>query len=149
MNLYLSLFSLCLAVASAAPSLDPLLDDHWHLWKNWHSKKYHEKEEGWRRMVWEKNLRKIELHNLEHSLGKHSYQLGMNHFGDMTNEEFRQLMNGYKYKKSVERKFHGSLFLEPNFLEAPQQVDWREKGYVTPVKDQVSFQTFLEILLNG
>ncbi|CAG5925572.1 unnamed protein product [Menidia menidia] len=85
-------------------------------------------------MVWEKNLKKIEMHNLEHSMGKHTYRLGMNHFGDMTNEEFRQIMNGYKRK--AEKKVRGSLFLEPNFLEAPRAIDWREKGYVTPVKDQ-------------
>uniref|UniRef100_A0A8D0E1M9 Cathepsin L n=1 Tax=Salvator merianae TaxID=96440 RepID=A0A8D0E1M9_SALMN len=135
MKFYLWVLALSLETCFAAPGLDPALDDHWDRWKTWHSKKYHEKEEGWRRMVWEKNLKMIELHNLDHSLGKHSYRLGMNHFGDMTNEEFRQVMNGYRHSKS-EKKYSGSFFLEPNFLEAPRSVDWREKGYVTPVKDQ-------------
>uniref|UniRef100_A0A8C9TFB2 Si:dkey-26g8.5 n=1 Tax=Scleropages formosus TaxID=113540 RepID=A0A8C9TFB2_SCLFO len=118
----------------AVPLLDAQLDKHWHLWKQWHSKKYYETEESWRRVVWEKNLKKIELHNLEHSLGKRLFRLGMNQFGDMTNEEFKQLINGYKHK--AEKKVKGSLFLEPNFLMPPDQVDWRKHGYVTPVKDQ-------------
>ncbi|XP_042369739.1 procathepsin L-like [Plectropomus leopardus] len=131
----LAIMAACLSAALSAPSLDPQLDEHWDLWKSWHSRKYHEKEEGWRRMIWEKNLKKIELHNLEHSMGTHSYRLGMNHFGDMTHEEFRQIMNGYKAK--AQRKTKGSLFMEPNYLEAPRSVDWRDNGYVTPVKDQV------------
>ncbi|XP_077200717.1 procathepsin L [Paroedura picta] len=135
MNLYLCLLAVTWSVCLAAPGVDPALDDHWQMWRTWHNKKYHEKEEGWRRLVWEKNLKMIELHNLDHSMGKHSYRLGMNHFGDMTNEEFRQVMNGFKYNKS-KRKNVGSQFLEPNFFEAPRSVDWREKGYVTPVKDQ-------------
>ncbi|KAK9408253.1 death-associated protein kinase 1 [Crotalus adamanteus] len=133
--IYLCILALSFGASFAAPGLDPALNDHWLSWKSWHSKKYHEKEEGWRRMIWEKNLKMIELHNLDHSLGKHSYRLGMNHFGDMTNEEFRQVMNGFKQSRS-QRKYKGSQFLEPNFLQAPKSVDWREKGYVTPVKDQ-------------
>ncbi|XP_053323387.1 procathepsin L [Spea bombifrons] len=131
--LYLSITALCLSVVLAAPATDPELDDHWHLWKSWHAKTYATKEEGWRRMVWEKNLKKIEMHNLDHSLGKHTYRLGMNQFGDMTTEEYRQLMNGYKH---TPRKTRGSTFMAPLNFEAPKTVDWREHGYVTPVKDQ-------------
>jgi len=134
MMLPLAVVTLCLSAVLSAPSLDPQLDEHWNLWKGWHNKEFHVKEEGWRRMVWEKNLKKIEMHNLEHSIGKHTYTLGMNHFGDMTHEEFRQVMNGYKPRQ--QRKTKGSLFMEPNFLAPPPAVDWREKGYVTPVKDQ-------------
>nr|XP_033783547.1 cathepsin L1 [Geotrypetes seraphini] len=131
----LLLFCLAAAVTRAAPRLDPDLDTHWHLWKTWHAKTYHQTEEGWRRQIWEKNLKMIELHNLDFTLGKHNFSLAMNHFGDMTTEEFRQVMNGFRYNKS-DRKVRGSLFLEPSFLEAPKNVDWREHGYVTPVKNQ-------------
>lgn len=88
---------------------DPTLDQHWQLWKKAHGKEYRHQvwgevgnggtaavpgdelrgrvwfqaEEGQRRATWEKNLRLVMLHNLEHSLGLHSYQLGMNHMGDM------------------------------------------------------------------
>uniref|UniRef100_A0A3Q2D014 Cathepsin L n=1 Tax=Cyprinodon variegatus TaxID=28743 RepID=A0A3Q2D014_CYPVA len=117
-----------------APRRDPQLDQHWELWMDRYNKTYHEKEEGWRRMVWEKNLKKIELHNLEHSMGKHSYRLGINHFADMTKEEFKQIMNGYKPK--AEEKANGTFFKKPSFQKVPDSVDWRQEGYVTPVKDQ-------------
>uniref|UniRef100_A0A3B3US28 Cystein proteinase inhibitor protein salarin n=1 Tax=Poecilia latipinna TaxID=48699 RepID=A0A3B3US28_9TELE len=125
---------LCLNAVLSAITSDPTLDQHWELWKNRYNKTYNQREEGWRRTVWKKNLRKIELHNLEHSMGKHSFTLGMNHFGDLTNEEFRQMMNGYKPR--AEKKVKRLLFTKPNFLNVPSSVDWRESGYVTPVKDQ-------------
>ncbi|XP_074186340.1 procathepsin L isoform X2 [Rhinolophus sinicus] len=89
-------------------------------------------EEGWRRAVWEKNMKMIELHNQEYSQGKQTFTMAMNAFGDMTNEEFRQVMNGLQHQKH--RK--GKVFQEPPLAEIPPSVDWREKGYVTPVKDQ-------------
>lgn len=40
-------------------------------------------EELARRRIWEENLEMINVHNLESSLGLHSYELAMNHLGDM------------------------------------------------------------------
>ncbi|XP_030640894.1 cathepsin S-like isoform X1 [Chanos chanos] len=63
---------------------DPNLDLHWQMWKKTHYKSYeNEVEELGRRELWEKNLRLITLHNLEASMGMHTYDLGMNHMGDL------------------------------------------------------------------
>ncbi|OXB51716.1 UNVERIFIED_CONTAM: hypothetical protein H355_009218 [Colinus virginianus] len=71
-----------LLAASGHP--DPTLEWHWQLWKKTHGKEYrHQGEEEERRATWERNLRLVTLHNLEHSMGLHSYELGMNHMGDM------------------------------------------------------------------
>merc|ERR1712241_185099 len=59
-----------------------------------------------RKAVFAKNLALIEKHNAEHKAGKHSYWLGVNQFADLSN------------------------------VKAPASADWREKGAVTPVKNQ-------------
>lgn len=40
-------------------------------------------DEGTRRLIWEKNLRYINAHNLQHALGARTFELAMNHLGDM------------------------------------------------------------------
>ncbi|XP_040325151.1 procathepsin L isoform X3 [Herpailurus yagouaroundi] len=132
MHPLLFLAGLCLGVASAAPQLYQSLDARWSQWKATHGKLYGMNDEVWRRAVWERNMKMIEQHNREHSQGKHTFTMAMNAFGDMTNEEFGQVMNGLKIQKRKKWK----VFQAPFFVEIPSSVDWREKGYVTPVKDQ-------------
>uniref|UniRef100_G3WEW8 Cathepsin S n=1 Tax=Sarcophilus harrisii TaxID=9305 RepID=G3WEW8_SARHA len=75
-----------LACASTTAYLrhDPMLDNHWELWKKTYGKQYEEQnQEVTRRLIWEKNLKFVTLHNLEHSMGLHSYDLSMNHLSDM------------------------------------------------------------------
>nr|XP_004656903.2 procathepsin L [Jaculus jaculus] len=132
MNLSLFLAAVCLGIALATPKLDQKFDSKWHHWKATHKRLYGTNEEEWRRAVWEKNMKMIELHNGEYSEGKHGFTMDMNAFGDMTNEEFRQVMNGFQHHKHKK----GKMFQEPLFGSIPKSVDWREKGYVTPVKNQ-------------
>ena len=71
----------------------------------------------------------------KHSSKGQSYSLAMNQFGDLTAEEFRSLVSGSLSTTSNEKEHHGLSFL-PSSAALPPFVDWRTKGYVTPVKNQ-------------
>ncbi|XP_032902576.1 cathepsin L1-like [Amblyraja radiata] len=122
-----------LTVAFGFP-LDPSLDEAWISWKSFHQKQYQEDDVNYRRMVWEQNVRYIEQHNMEHSMGKHTFTVGINQFGDMTPEEFRQLLNASRIKEAENSTC--KVFTAQENAQLPPSVDWRPKGYVTPVKDQ-------------
>ncbi|KAJ8383433.1 hypothetical protein AAFF_G00221330 [Aldrovandia affinis] len=120
---------------AAAALVDPDLDLHWEMWKTRHSKVYKQQIEDFgRRRIWEQNLRMIALHNLEESLGMHSYDLAMNHLGDLTTEEVMHTLAGLRVPRNLDRG--PSAFVGAPGASVPDSIDWREKGYVTDVKMQ-------------
>jgi len=130
-----TVFTTLLALAVAAPSMRigaPQFDSFWATYKESHNKKYAEMEDGLRRLIWEDNLKVINKHNLEADMGQHSYYLGVNEYADMTNREFRAMMNGYK----MQQRNSSVTFLAPSHVTYPDNVDWRKEGYVTDVKNQ-------------
>jgi len=124
------------SVCSAASLVDRNLDSFWEEFKELHGKQYlNAEEETLRRSVWEDNLNFINKHNLEASMGHHTYRVKMNKYGDLTNREFVAMLNGYN-KTGEMVKQSGSRFLKPSNVKIPDSVDWRTQGYVTPIKDQ-------------
>lgn len=80
--------------------------------------------------VWKVNLVLIEKHNQDADV--HGYTLGMNEYGDLTGEEFASTMNGYRMRPITNStnvfKKTGQILVD--------NVDWRQKGAVTDVKNQ-------------
>ena len=72
-------------------------------------------------------------------MGEHSYELAINEYADLNETEYQKLLLGYKpyYNDSPHQK--GSTFLPASNVLLPDKVDWRDKGYVTPVKNQGMF----------
>ncbi|XP_076844522.1 cathepsin K-like [Brachyhypopomus gauderio] len=112
------------------------LDSEWDSWKTTHRREYNGLgEEAVRRTIWEKNMRIIESHNQEYELGIHTYELGMNQFGDMTVEEIAEKMMGLQMP--IENNPMDTYV--PGTLEKlPKSIDYRKLGYVSPVKNQGS-----------
>jgi len=138
----LSVAALALLAGTKALSAKDVVSEEWELWMLRHGRNYTDKlEEKFRLKIYMENKIKIARHNQMAHKGHKSYFLKMNHFGDMLHHEFVNLMNGFDYAAKMairpETDNDRVLWMAPaNVEEYPETMDWREKGAVTPVKDQ-------------
>lgn len=144
------IMSISITLASVVTYRD-VLSEEWNLFKEKYNKTYKDKsEDNYRFKIFLETKHLIARHNRLTANGQRSYTLGLNKYADMTHQEFVTTMNGYKPslkqrsrlqtgEQSLEHpdvlKQRQQLLNEPPF-ELPKSVDWRQHGYVSPVKDQ-------------
>merc|ERR1719386_539298 len=116
------LFTLLLGVALSRPTIMS-----WDDWKATYEKSYvSNSEHNYRRSVYRKNIALITKNNADPN---GNFKMGVNQFADLTAKEFARQ---YLTPMNVTRK----LDIEVLTNEPADEVDWRTKGAVTPVKNQ-------------
>jgi len=120
--------------ASALPISSNEHKDNWAAWTLEHNRTYptHLKETKY--AVFGKNLELIKRHNLEFYQGKHTYELALNEYADITWEEFSVRLGYVPHA----RKNKAPATHTMSNTELPTQIDWREKGAVLPAKNQMA-----------
>ncbi|XP_045172428.2 procathepsin L-like [Mercenaria mercenaria] len=111
------------------------LDQDWMLFKKTYNKTYVDaNEEVRRRLYWEDTLQFIQEHNLKFDQGESTFTVGENDFADMAEDEFEKTYLRCLILPEVEEEYPEAL-TEPD-PEAPNQLDWRKRGFVSSVKNQ-------------
>merc|ERR1712168_792052 len=109
------------------------LDQQWQDFKTKVAKEYTEEVELARRAVWEDNYHFMEEHNAAYKKGLKTYEVGENEYNDLSHAEFVNMMNGLHYSESDSK---ANPIFSSNLEALPEEVDWRPKGFVTPIKNQ-------------
>lgn len=97
-----------------------------------HGKSYGTVEEfEFRFNTWLEAENRIEAHNAS---GVETHELGHNHMSDWTDAEYKKLL-GFKLPENWENEMPEPVWLDESEI-SNGTIDWRNKGAVTPVKDQ-------------
>ncbi|OMO65328.1 hypothetical protein COLO4_31319 [Corchorus olitorius] len=129
--------TICGALASVMcrPLDEAVIAVKYKQWMAQHGRTYEMKEEeNMRFEIFKSNLEYIENFN---KMGNQTYKLSLNEFADLTNEEFLASYAGYKMFPSTSSvSTNSNRFRYKNLTKVPASIDWRQKGAVTPIKDQ-------------
>jgi len=126
-------------VQSNSDKNEQRLMTEWNVWKNKFGKMYQTMEEEIERMeIWLENMMHIEQHNFQYALGHKSFSLGMNHYGDLRSDEFGRIFNGFLglEHKGMHTGEEYSDHLADQTTDFEKNIDWRDQGAVSDVKDQ-------------
>jgi len=103
--------------------------EQWTGYKLSHGKQYSAQEESLRFSLWDANRRMVEAHNA----AGHGWTMALTETSDWTPEELESRMLGYKPMEGWGNATARHLQAVPG---APDHLDYREQGMVTPVKNQ-------------
>jgi hypothetical protein len=131
-------FFVLLSLLSVTLGLNEDLSLHlWNRFKKTHRKEYlGEEVETYRYSVFKNNVEIIEKHNRGYSKGEYTYRLGINEYADWTFGEFRERFLGTHYNLSGKYPSVSTFRRLPTHVKVADEVDWRQKGAVTGVKNQ-------------
>lgn len=114
-------------------------EDHFTLFKKKFGKVYGSIEEHYYRFsVFKANLRRAMRHQKMDPSARH----GVTQFSDLTGSEFRRKHLGVKGGFKLPKDANQAPILPTHNL--PEEFDWRDRGAVTPVKNQVITISFGE-----
>ena len=115
--------------------------ERFHLWQKEEGRHYESPEEEEKRFqIFKKNYEYILNKNAKRS-SAHSYRLGLNEFADLSPEEFQKI-----YLHDIVEPLstiNNKMLKQDSCDDIPASLDWRERGAVTPVKNQGSCGKFI------